>query len=63
MDDGDTRDRIYGGKGGDKCYVDSNSEVVRGYAKVIKQKQALQVTGGTGHTVSSRPVPLASSLR
>jgi hypothetical protein len=30
VDDGDTRDKIYGGKGGDKCYVDSRSEAVSG---------------------------------
>ncbi len=27
VSDGDTRDRIFGGKGNDKCYVDARSEV------------------------------------
>jgi hypothetical protein len=34
-DDGDKRDRIYGGKGRDKCYVDAKSEAIRGCSKVI----------------------------
>jgi hypothetical protein len=37
VDDGDTRDRIYGGRGGDKCYVDARSEVVRGCGRIIVQ--------------------------
>jgi hypothetical protein len=35
VDDGDTRDRIFGGRGGDKCYVDARSEVVSGCGRVI----------------------------
>ena len=35
VDDGDTRDKIYGGKGGDRCYVDSRTEVIRGCARII----------------------------
>src|SRR5215203_1600553 len=35
--DGDTHDRIRGGAGGDKCYVDSRSEVVSGCGRVIVQ--------------------------
>jgi hypothetical protein len=35
VDDGDTRDRIFGGRGGDKCYVDARSEVIRGCGRVI----------------------------
>lgn len=35
VDDGDTRDRIFGGKGNDKCYVDAASEVVSGCSNVI----------------------------
>ena len=35
VDDGDTRDRIFGGKGNDKCYVDARSEAVRGCSRVI----------------------------
>ena len=38
VDDGDTRDKIYGGRGGDKCYVDSPSEVIRGCGKIIVPK-------------------------
>ena len=37
VDDGDTRDRIFGGKGNDKCYVDSRSEVVSGCSRIIVQ--------------------------
>jgi|SRR5215203_173500 len=33
--DGDTNDRIRGGAGKDKCYVDSRSEVVSGCSAVI----------------------------
>jgi hypothetical protein len=33
--DGDTSDRIRGGAGGDKCYVDSRREVVSGCGRVI----------------------------
>ena len=35
--DGDTHDRIRGGAGNDKCYVDSRREVVSGCARVIVQ--------------------------
>lgn len=35
VDDGDTNDRIRGGKGNDKCYVDSRREVVSGCSVVI----------------------------
>lgn len=35
VNDGDTHDRIYGGKGNDKCYVDARSEAVRGCSVVI----------------------------
>ena len=35
--DGDTHDRIRGGAGNDKCYVDSRVEVVSGCARVIVQ--------------------------
>ena len=35
VNDSDTNDRIYGGAGGDKCYVDSRVEVVRGCSRVI----------------------------
>ena len=37
VDDGDTRDRIFGGKGRDKCYVDARSEIVGGCSVVIVQ--------------------------
>lgn len=37
VDDGDTRDRIFGGKGRDKCYVDARSEAVAGCSQVIVQ--------------------------
>jgi hypothetical protein len=37
VDDGDTRDKIYGGKGRDKCYVDARSEAIRGCSRVIVQ--------------------------
>jgi hypothetical protein len=37
VDDGDTRDRIFGGKGNDKCYVDSRAEVVSGCSRIIVQ--------------------------
>ena len=37
VDDGDTRDRIFGGKGNDKCYVDARSEVVSGCSRIIVQ--------------------------
>jgi Ca2+-binding RTX toxin-like protein len=37
VDDGDTRDRIFGGKGRDKCYVDARSEVVSGCSVIIRQ--------------------------
>jgi Ca2+-binding RTX toxin-like protein len=35
VNDGDTHDRIYGGAGNDKCYVDSRVEVVGGCSRVI----------------------------
>jgi hypothetical protein len=35
VDDGDTRDRVFGGRGGDKCYVDARSEVIRGCGRII----------------------------
>jgi hypothetical protein len=35
VNDGDTRDRVYGGKGRDKCYVDSRSEAVAGCSRII----------------------------
>lgn len=34
VNDGDTRDRIYGGKGDDKCYVDSRIEAAAGCAAI-----------------------------
>ncbi len=37
VDDGDTRDRIFGGKGNDRCIVDSRSEVVSGCSRIIVQ--------------------------
>lgn len=37
VDDGDTRDRIFGGRGRDKCYVDAKSEAVSGCSRVIVQ--------------------------
>ncbi len=37
VDDGDTRDRIRGGAGNDKCYVDARSEVVSGCSRIIVQ--------------------------
>ena len=37
VDDGDTRDKIYGGKGRDKCYVDAASEVIQGCSRIIVQ--------------------------
>lgn len=37
VDDGDTKDRIFGGKGRDKCYVDARSEAVSGCSRVIVQ--------------------------
>jgi hypothetical protein len=37
VNDGDTHDRIRGGAGGDKCFVDSRSEVVSGCGRVIVQ--------------------------
>jgi len=35
VNDGDTHDRIRGGAGNDKCYVDSRVEVVSGCSRVI----------------------------
>ena len=35
VDDGDTNDRIRGGNGNDKCYVDSRREIVGGCSVVI----------------------------
>ncbi|MBA2389408.1 MAG: hypothetical protein H0V67_04040 [Geodermatophilaceae bacterium] len=37
VDDGDTRDRIFGGKGNDRCVVDARSEVVSGCSRIIVQ--------------------------
>jgi Ca2+-binding RTX toxin-like protein len=37
VDDGDTRDRIFGGKGNDRCFVDARSEVVSGCSRIIVQ--------------------------
>lgn len=34
VNDGDTRDRIFGGKGNDRCIVDARSEVVSGCSVV-----------------------------
>ncbi len=35
VNDEDTLDRIYGGKGRDKCYVDARKEVVSGCSRII----------------------------
>jgi hypothetical protein len=35
VNDGDTHDRVRGGAGGDKCYVDARVEVVSGCGRVI----------------------------
>jgi Ca2+-binding RTX toxin-like protein len=35
VDDGDTKDKISGGKGDDKCFVDARSEVGGGCSRVI----------------------------
>ena len=35
VNDEDTLDRIYGGKGNDKCYVDARKEVVSGCSRII----------------------------
>lgn len=37
VNDGDTRDRIFGGKGGDRCIVDARAEIVSGCSRVIVQ--------------------------
>lgn len=37
VDDGDTRDRIFGGKGRDKCFVDARSEAVAGCSRIVVQ--------------------------
>lgn len=37
VDDGDARDRIYGGRGKDKCFVDARSEVVNGCSRIVVQ--------------------------
>ena len=37
VNDGDINDRIRGGAGGDRCYVDARSEVVNGCGRVIVQ--------------------------
>ena len=34
VNDGDTRDRIFGGKGNDRCIVDARSEVVSGCSAI-----------------------------
>jgi Ca2+-binding RTX toxin-like protein len=36
--DEDTLDRIYGGKGNDKCYVNARSEVVSGCSRIIVRR-------------------------
>ncbi len=38
VNDGDTHDRIRGGKGNDKCYVDAKVEVVGGCSVIIKPR-------------------------
>ncbi len=35
VNDGDTHDRIRGGKGNDKCYVDARKEIVSGCSVVV----------------------------
>ncbi len=35
VNDEDTLDRIYGGKGNDKCYVDARKEAVSGCSRII----------------------------
>jgi hypothetical protein len=35
VNDGDTRDRILGGKGNDRCIVDARSEAVSGCSRII----------------------------
>jgi hypothetical protein len=35
VNDGDTNDRVRGGKGNDKCYVDARVEVVGGCSEII----------------------------
>ena len=35
VNDEDTRDRIFGGRGNDKCYVDARREAVSGCSRVI----------------------------
>ena len=37
VDDGDARDRIFGGKGRDKCFVDARAEAVAGCSRIIVQ--------------------------
>ncbi len=65
-DDGDTRDRILGGRCRDKCYVDTRSEAVRGCSNVIVQcKGALSTTA---HAEARRvrfalPAPLGKCFR
>ena len=39
VNDGDTHDRIRGGKGNDKCYVDAKIEVVGGCSEIIKPRR------------------------
>jgi Ca2+-binding RTX toxin-like protein len=38
VNDEDTLDRIYGGKGNDKCYVNARSEVVSGCSDIIVRR-------------------------
>ncbi len=38
VNDEDTLDRIYGGKGKDKCYVNARKEVVSGCSKIIVRR-------------------------
>ena len=35
VDDGDTKDKIFGGRGNDRCYVDAASEVIKGCHRTI----------------------------
>jgi Ca2+-binding RTX toxin-like protein len=38
VNDEDTLDRIYGGKGNDKCYVNARKEVVSGCSRIIVRR-------------------------
>jgi hypothetical protein len=37
VNDGDTRDKIFGGRGRDKCYVDATSEAISDCSRIIVQ--------------------------